>query len=59
MFLGRAAEARAIYLQHRGQTTQNDKIWEKAVLDDFAEMRKAGLKHPLMDEIEKMFNKPK
>jgi len=25
------------------------------VLDDFAEMRKAGLSHPLMNEIEKQF----
>jgi hypothetical protein len=29
--------------------------WETAVADDFADLRKAGLTDPLMDEIEKLF----
>jgi tetratricopeptide (TPR) repeat protein len=54
MFLGRAAEAR--YLQYRGeQKVQGEKSWEAVTLEDFAEMRAAGLMHPLMDEIEKRF----
>jgi len=31
------------------------KPWEALVIEDFAEMQKAGLSHPLMDEIEKRF----
>jgi hypothetical protein len=56
MFLGRVDEARALYLRYRGEkNVQNGKPWEPAVLEDFAELRKAGLTHPLMDEIEKRF----
>jgi hypothetical protein len=34
---------------------KEDKSWDTVVLEDFAELRKAGLTHPLMDEIEKRF----
>ena len=52
MFLGRTGEARALYLQYRGETDLlEEKSWEKVILDDFAALRKAGLDHPLMDEI--------
>jgi len=58
MFLGRPDEARAIYLQYRGKTNVvGEKSWETTVLDDFAEMRKAGLSELLMDEIESVFGK--
>ncbi len=57
MFLGRLDEARALYLKYRGQKIpeQNNRTWEAAVLEDFAEFRKAGLASPLMDEIERQF----
>jgi tetratricopeptide (TPR) repeat protein len=56
LFLGRLDEARALYLQYRGKKkVLGEKSWETAVLEDFAELRKAGLTHPLMDEIEKRF----
>ena len=56
MFLARVDEARALYLQYRGEkNVAADKPWETVVLEDFAELRKAGLTHPLMDEIEKRF----
>ncbi len=60
MFLGRTDEARTIYLAHRGQKafSYKDELWEKAVLDDFAALRKAGLSSPLMDEIQKLFARP-
>jgi tetratricopeptide (TPR) repeat protein len=59
MFLGRVGEARAVYLKYRAQKIdQNGKSWEAAVLEDFAELRKAGLANPLMDEIEKLFEAP-
>ena len=56
MFLGRVDEARALYLKHRGAKNVGGKgSWETVILDDFAELRKAGLTSPLMDEIEKKF----
>jgi tetratricopeptide (TPR) repeat protein len=56
MFLGRVDEARALYLQYRGtKNVLGEKSWELAILDDFADLRKAGLTNPLMDEIEKQF----
>lgn len=55
MFLGRVEEARGLYLRYRGEKNAADgKSWESVVLDDFAELRKSGLTHPLMDEIEKL-----
>jgi hypothetical protein len=59
MFLDRVEEARALYLRYRGeQNVYEGKPWETIILDDFAELRKAGLTHPLMDEIAKTFAKP-
>jgi hypothetical protein len=57
MFLDRADEARALYLKYQGQqkVQDDDKSWKAVILEDFAELRKAGLTHPLMDEIEKRF----
>src|SRR5262249_61177173 len=56
MLLGRVAEARALYLSFRGTTKViDDKSWETIVLDDFAELRQAGITHSLMDEIETLF----
>jgi tetratricopeptide (TPR) repeat protein len=56
MFLGRTEEARALYLRYRGEkNVDGQNTWEAVVLDDFAELRKAGLASPLMDEIEKQF----
>jgi tetratricopeptide (TPR) repeat protein len=53
MFLHRVDKARAIYLNYRGaMKVVGDKSWEVIILEDFAELRKAGLSHPLMDEIE-------
>jgi tetratricopeptide (TPR) repeat protein len=57
MFLDRVAEARALYLQYRGEKGVSEgKSWETIVLEDFADLRKAGLAHPLMDEIEAKFS---
>ncbi len=55
MSLGREDEARAIYLRYRGEKVEGEKSWVAAILEDFAELRKAGLTHPLMDEIETTF----
>jgi tetratricopeptide (TPR) repeat protein len=56
MFAGRTDQARSIYLKYRGTKDVGDgKSWETAILEDFAEFRKAGLTNPLMDEIEKLF----
>jgi tetratricopeptide (TPR) repeat protein len=56
MFLGRVEEARTLYARYQRETNvQNWKPWLTLVLEDFAALRKAGLQHPLMDEIEKRF----
>jgi tetratricopeptide (TPR) repeat protein len=56
MFLGRTEDARALYLRYRGEmNVQGEKTWDAVVVEDFAELRKAGLTEPLMDEIEKNF----
>ncbi|MGO9172280.1 MAG: caspase family protein [Rhodomicrobium sp.] len=53
MFLGRAREARALYLRYKGQRVEKDgKLWEEAILNDFKEFEKRGLKHRQMAEIE-------
>jgi tetratricopeptide (TPR) repeat protein len=57
MFLGRTDEARAIYLQYRGQKNVKDSTsWEQLVLSDFDEFRNDKLTDPLMDEIAKQFS---
>jgi hypothetical protein len=56
MFLGRVDEARALYLRYRGEQNVGDgKPWETVILEDFAELQKAGLTHPLMDAIKERF----
>lgn len=54
MLLDRSDEAREIYLRYRKQSTQGEP-WEKAVVNDFTELRKAGISDPLMAEIEALF----
>jgi hypothetical protein len=51
MFLGRATEAKTIYVAHKGEPL-NGKKWEEVIADDFAQLRKAGITHPFMDEAE-------
>jgi tetratricopeptide (TPR) repeat protein len=56
MFLGRTDEARTLYLKYSGhKDVQKGKSWEAVILEDFADLRKAGLTKPLMDEIEAKF----
>src|SRR5262249_51353017 len=52
--LGQAAEAREVYLAYKDRqlTQQGTKSWQQAIADDFADLRKAGLDHPQMAEIE-------
>ena len=57
MMLGRTAEAKAIYLAHKGEPLQG-KTWEQVIADDFTKLRKAGIESPLMTEIEAAFKPP-
>ena len=58
MFLGRVDEARELYLRNCGEVNVvGERSYEKVLLEDFAELRKAGLTHPLMDAIEKQLAK--
>jgi TPR repeat protein len=53
MFMGHQGEARALYLAYKGKRLSDERSWERAIADDFAEFRKAGLAHPMMTDIEK------
>jgi len=54
MFLGHGEESQALYRAHKGEAiTQHGDLWERAIAEDFAEFRKAGLTHPMMADIEK------
>src|SRR5262245_4764130 len=55
MFLGRGEDAKALYLAHKGKplSEQDATLWEHAIAEGFAELRKAGLTHPMMADIEK------
>ncbi len=54
MLLGRADDAKAVYLSHKGEKVLGV-LWEKAISGDFDALRKAGITNPLMDEIEAAF----
>jgi len=55
MFLGRGEEAKGLYLVYKGKPVSghNAALWERVIVEDFAEFRKAGLTHPMMADIEK------
>ena len=54
MFLGLGEKASALYLAHKGKPVSmlDGKLWERVIVEDFAEFRKAGLTHPMMADIE-------
>ncbi len=53
-FLGRTAEAKAVYLEHKDKRvrSQSYRTWKQVDETDFKQLRKAGLEHPLMAEVE-------
>jgi hypothetical protein len=55
MFIGHDEEAKALYFAHKGKPVSEDdnKSWEQVIAEDFAELGKAGLTHPMMADIEK------
>jgi TPR repeat protein len=54
MFLGHDEEAKVLYLAHKGEVFKSDnQLWEQAIAEDFAQLRKAGLTHPMMPDVEK------
>jgi tetratricopeptide (TPR) repeat protein len=56
MLLHRTDEARALFLKYAGeQNVYDNKSWQIVVVGFFADLRKAGVQNPLMDEIEKRF----
>jgi len=57
MFIERGDEAKALYFAHRGQlmSEADNRTWERVITDDFAELRKSGLTHPMMADVEKEF----
>lgn len=55
MLSGRDGPARAFYHSFKGDPKVVMTSWETSILRDFVRLRKAGLSHPLMDEIEKRY----
>jgi TPR repeat protein len=55
MFLERGDDCKALYLAYKGKpmSEEDASLWERVVVEDFAEFRKAGLTHPMMADIEK------
>src|SRR5262249_10302843 len=55
MFLERGEDCKALYLAYKGKlmSEQDARLWERVIAEDFAEFRKAGLRHPMMADIEK------
>jgi tetratricopeptide (TPR) repeat protein len=53
MFLGRIAEARAIYQRYLGTVTAHGRRCRGLVASDFCDLSDAGHQHLLMDEIER------
>ena len=56
MFIGREDEAEKLYLHYRGQKIGGD-LWESAVVADFNKYRQAGRSHPVMDKVERLFER--
>lgn len=54
MFKGSANEAREVYVRHKGKKVGNNS-WEEVILDDFAQLERANIKNPLMEEIRRHF----
>jgi predicted Zn-dependent protease len=54
MFLGRDDESEALYLAHKGErmSAEDARLWDRVIAKDFADLRKAGLTHPMMADIE-------
>jgi hypothetical protein len=55
MFLDRGKDSKALYLAYKGKpmSRQDARLWQRVIVEDFAEFRKAGLTHPMMADIEK------
>jgi hypothetical protein len=54
LMLGHDQEAKALSLAHKGEVIKSDnKLWEQNIAEDFAAFRNAGLRHPMMADIEK------
>jgi TPR repeat protein len=52
MFLEHKEDAKTLYLAHKGKPRKDGQLWERVIAEDFAKLRKAGLTHPMMAEIE-------
>jgi TPR repeat protein len=54
MFSGQKEDAEKIYLSHKGEklSEMDNKLWQEVIAEDFTKLRKAGLAHPLMRQIE-------
>jgi tetratricopeptide (TPR) repeat protein len=54
LFLNRQREARALYLENKGKLFDGTPL-KQVIADDFRALRRAGLTHPMMHEVEVAF----
>jgi len=55
LLVGRVKDAEEIYLKYRGQKSSpnSDKVWEQTIVEDFGELKEAGIESPEMSRIAK------
>ncbi len=60
MFLGKTAEAEAVYAKYKGQkiSPKSDKTWNQVILEDFVALEGEGLKSPEMARIRTLLATP-
>jgi tetratricopeptide (TPR) repeat protein/Zn-dependent protease len=58
LLLGQADAAKEAYLAHKGQPALAGKTWEQIVSEGLASLRRAGIMHPMLAEIEKLLGTP-
>ena len=54
LLLGRTEAAHTVYLARKGQPAEDGQTWEQMLAADLATLRRAGVSHPSMVEIEKL-----
>jgi predicted Zn-dependent protease len=58
LLLDREAEAMAIYQSYQDAALPDGRRFSEAVVQDFAALRKAGVKHPGMARVEALYGAP-
>jgi len=55
LYQDKLSEAKAIYVQFKGEPYNKDKSWEEVFLNDLSDLEAAGISHPDFEKIKKLF----